>query len=172
MGRTSFARWPCSIARAMDLVGDTWTPLIVREAFYGYRRFDEFQRELGIARNTLTDRLRLLVDAGVMTRETYRSDPPRQEYVLTEMGRDLFGVLAALSRWGDRWLAGDDGPPTGFRHVRCGQTTHAEVVCSECGEPLRDAETTWHMGPGYPERLAARPDVRERFRVAGEPRTG
>lgn len=167
MGRTSFARWPCSIARAMDLVGDTWTPLIVREAFHGFRRFDEFQRELGIARNTLADRLRLLVDAGVLARETYRDDPPRQEYVLTEMGRDLFGVLAAVARWGDRWLAGEEGPPTEFRHAPCGHATHAEVVCAECGEPLRAAETTWHQGPGYPERLAARPDVQERFRVAG-----
>jgi len=87
----------------MDLVGDTWTPLILREAFYGYRRFDEFQRELGIARNTLTDRLRLLVHAGMMTREIYQSDPPRHDYDLTKMGRDFFPVLAALSRWGDQY---------------------------------------------------------------------
>jgi DNA-binding HxlR family transcriptional regulator len=150
----------------MDLIGDTWTPLILREAFYGYRRFDEFQHELGIARNTLTDRLRLLVDNGLMRRQAYQVDPPRHEYLLTEMGRDFFPVLAALSHWGDRWLAAEAGPPTELRHVRCGHTTHAEVVCAECGTPLRDEETTWHMGPGYPERLAARPNVQQRFTAA------
>jgi DNA-binding HxlR family transcriptional regulator len=171
MGRTSFAKWPCSIARAMDVIGDQWTPLILREAFYGYRRFDEFQQELGIARNTLTDRLRMLVDSGLMTRQAYQSDPVRYDYLLTGMGRDFFPVLAALARWGDQWLAGEDGPPTEFHHARCGHATHAEVVCAECGQPLRGSETTWHLGPGYPPRLAARPDVVKRFEAAGQAST-
>ncbi|NUR03041.1 MAG: helix-turn-helix transcriptional regulator, partial [Streptomyces sp.] len=86
MKRTSFSNWPCSIARTMDLVGDAWTPLVLREAFYGIRRFDEFQKELGIARNTLADRLRLLVDEGLLDKRPYQDEPVRHDYVLTEKG--------------------------------------------------------------------------------------
>jgi DNA-binding HxlR family transcriptional regulator len=163
MKRVSFAKWPCSIARTVDLLGDAWTPLVLREAFYGIRRFDDFQESLGIARNTLTDRLGRLVEEGVLDKQLYQSVPRRYEYVLTEKGRDFFGVLAALSRWGDRWLAGADGPPVTIHHETCGHDTHAEVVCAECGEPLRSEETSWRMGPGYPERLKSRPDVQRRF---------
>jgi DNA-binding HxlR family transcriptional regulator len=163
MKRASFARWPCSIARAMDLLGDWWTPLVLREAFYGIRRFDEFQRELGIARNTLAARLRRLAGEGLLERQLYQREPARYEYVLTEKGRDFFGVLAAMSAWGDRWLAGEDGPPVVFRHESCGRDTGAEVVCAGCGEPMRAQDTTMRMGPGYPERLKSRPDVRRRF---------
>ncbi len=166
MKRTSFAKWPCSIARAVDLIGDPWTPLILREAFYGYRRFDEFHKELGIARNTLTDRLRMLVEAGVMARHPYQEDPVRYDYVLTDMGRDFFPVLAAIARWGDRWLAGAAGPPTEFRHTDCGHVTHGQVVCAECGQPLSEDNTAWQMGPGYPPHIAARPDVAKRFAAA------
>src|SRR5438105_15122374 len=84
MKRTSFARWPCSIARTMDLLGDWWTPLVLREAFYGIRRFDEFQQELGIARNTLAERLRRLVDEGLLEKQLYTSTPRRYDYVLTD----------------------------------------------------------------------------------------
>ncbi|MGW5655284.1 winged helix-turn-helix transcriptional regulator [Streptomyces humi] len=163
MKRTSFAKWPCSIARTVDLLGDHWTPLVVREAFYGIRRFDEFQQELGIARNTLTDRLHRLVDEGVLEKRQYEAEPPRYDYVLTEKGRDLFAVLAAMSAWGDRWLAGERGVPVVFHHEACGHDTAAEVVCAQCHTPLRAGETSMRMGPGYPERLAQRPDVRRRF---------
>ncbi|MER6461940.1 winged helix-turn-helix transcriptional regulator [Streptomyces sp. NPDC001288] len=163
MKRTSFATWPCSIARTVDLLGDHWTPLVVREAFYGIRRFDEFQRELGIARNTLTDRLRHLVDAGILERRPYEAEPPRYDYVLTEKGRDLFAVLAAMSAWGDRWLAGESGVPVVFHHESCDHDTTAEVVCAQCRAPLRAGDTSMRTGPGYPERLARRPDVRRRF---------
>jgi DNA-binding HxlR family transcriptional regulator len=120
MRRTSFVNWPCSIARTMDLLGDWWTPLVLREAFYGIKRFDAFQRELGIARNTLTDRLRRLVDEGLLEKRAYQRDPMRYDYVLTEKGRDFFGVLAAMSSWGDRWLSGDEGVPVVFHQDRCG----------------------------------------------------
>src|SRR3954468_23923624 len=152
MRRTSFAHWPCSVARTMDLLGDAWTPLVLREAFYGIRRFDEFQQELGIARNTLTDRLRRLVDEGLLEQRHYQDEPRRYDYVLTEKGRDFFGVLAAMSRWGDRWLAGDEGAPVAFHHDTCGHDTEAEVVCAVCREPLRAEDTSMRMGPGYPER--------------------
>ena len=84
----------------MDLLGDWWTPLVLREAYYGIRRFDEFQQELGIARNTLSDRLRRLVEEGLLEKELYSTEPKRYEYLLTEKGRDFFGVVAAMSRWG------------------------------------------------------------------------
>ncbi|MFJ9817426.1 winged helix-turn-helix transcriptional regulator [Streptomyces sp. NPDC101151] len=166
MKRTSFTGWPCSIARAIDLLGDHWTPLVVREAFYGISRFDEFQQELGIARNTLTDRLRRLVDEGVLEKRPYEAEPPRYDYVLTEKGRDLFAVLAAMSRWGDRWLAGEEGVPVVFHHHTCGHDATAEVVCSMCRKPLRSQDTSMRMGPGYPERLKRRPDVQRRFGTA------
>jgi DNA-binding HxlR family transcriptional regulator len=163
MRRTSFANWPCSVARTMDLLGDWWTPLVLREAFYGIRRFDEFQRGLGIARNTLSDRLRRLVAEGLLEKREYQRDPVRHEYLLTESGREFFAVIMAMNRWGDRWLAGEAGPPITVHHEACGHDTHAEVVCAHCGEPLRSEDTALRMGPGYPEKLARRPEVLARF---------
>jgi DNA-binding HxlR family transcriptional regulator len=165
MKRTSFARWPCSIARTMDLLGDWWTPLVLREAFYGIRRFDEFQQVLGIARNTLTDRLTRLVEEELLEKQAYQTQPVRYDYVLTEKGRDFFPVLAAMTRWGDKWLATEAGPPITFHHETCDHDTHAEVVCSACAQPLRSAETTMRLGPGYPEKLKQHPEVRRRFQL-------
>ncbi|MCU1643932.1 MAG: hypothetical protein JWN03_4207 [Nocardia sp.] len=163
MKRTSFANWPCSVARTMDLLGDWWTPLVLREAFYGIRRFDEFQQELGIARNTLSERLRRLVEAGLLEKQVYETMPVRHEYVLTESGRDFYGVLLAMTAWGDRWLSGEAGPPVVTRHEGCGHDAEAEVVCSHCGERLEWPDVTPRPGPGYPPKLLARPDVRRRF---------
>ncbi|MFI6873481.1 winged helix-turn-helix transcriptional regulator [Streptomyces sp. NPDC050400] len=163
MRRTSFADWPCSIARTMDLLGDWWTPLVLREAFYGITRFDGFQQELGIARTTLAERLRRLVDEGLMEKRAYETAPVRHDYVLTEKGRDFFGVLAAMNAWGNRWLSGDEGSPVVFEHDRCGHVGDAAVVCADCGEPLTADTVRPRTGPGYPPRLAARPDVRARF---------
>jgi DNA-binding HxlR family transcriptional regulator len=165
MKRTSFANWPCSVARTMDLLGDWWTPLVLREAFYGIRRFDEFQSGLGIARNTLADRLRRLVDEGLLEKQPYQRDPVRYDYLLTDKGRDFFGVIAAMMRWGDRWLAEEAGPPITMHHHSCGHDTHAEVVCASCREPIRAEDITMNMGPGYPPKIAQRPDVRRRFGV-------
>ncbi|MFJ4658930.1 winged helix-turn-helix transcriptional regulator [Nocardia sp. NPDC088792] len=163
MKRTSFANWPCSVARTMDLLGDWWTPLVLREAFYGVRRFDEFQRELGIARNTLAERLRRLVDAGLLEKHVYETVPVRHEYLLTESGRDFYGVIAAMTTWGDRWLAGEAGPPIIGHHETCGHDGQAEVVCSHCKQPLEAGTVTPRPGPGYPRKLLLRPDVRRRF---------
>jgi DNA-binding HxlR family transcriptional regulator len=153
MKRTAFADWPCSLARSVDLLGDWWTPLVLREAFYGVRRFDDFQRRLGIGRNILTQRLNRLVAEGMFERQPYQDRPLRHEYVLTEKGRDFFPVVAAIVRWGDRWLAGDDGPPLLLHHTACDHDTQAEVVCSHCGEPLDVREVRGRPGPGYPPRL-------------------
>ena len=152
MKRTSFAKWPCSIARTVDLIGDGWTPIVLREAFYGTTRFDDFERVLGIGRNVLSQRLGRLVEEGLMERQAYQQNPPRYDYVVTEKGRELFPVLAAMMAWGDRWLA-PNGPPLLFRHDTCGQDTHAEVVCSECREPLELDDVKPHLGPGFPDRL-------------------
>ena len=153
MKRTSFARWPCSIARTVDLVGDGWTSLVLREAFYGTTRFDDFERVLGIGRNVLSERLRRLVDEGLLEREAYQQNPPRYDYVLTAKGREFFPILAAMMAWGDRWLAPSEGPPALLRHRTCGHDMHAEVVCSECREPLELDDVQPRLGPGFPDRL-------------------
>jgi DNA-binding HxlR family transcriptional regulator len=166
--RASFDSWPCSIARTADLLGDGWTLLVLREAFYGEARFDGLTEALGIARNTLADRLRRLVDAGLLEKRPYQSDPVRHDYLLTEKGRDFFGVLAAINAWGDRWMAGGDGPPVTTRHDVCGSDTRALVVCSGCGEPLHADDVTARPGPGYPARLLDDPGVQRRFGLTAQ----
>jgi DNA-binding HxlR family transcriptional regulator len=161
--RASFEGWPCSIARAADVLGDGWTLLVLREVFYGEARFDGLTRSLGIARNTLADRLRRLVDAGLLEKRPYQSEPVRHDYVLTQKGSDFFGVLAAFSAWGDRWMADGDGAPVTMRHDVCGSDAHARVVCSACGEPLHADAITARPGPGYPARLLDDAGVQRRF---------
>jgi DNA-binding HxlR family transcriptional regulator len=132
----------------MDLLGDQWTLLVLREAFGGVRRFDRFQAELGIARNTLTERLDRLTGAGLLDRVRYQDRPARYEYPLTEMGRDFFPVLAAMIRWGDDWLGDGSGPPTLLRHLDCEKTTHATVECAHCGGALSADRVAMEPGPG------------------------
>jgi DNA-binding HxlR family transcriptional regulator len=132
----------------MDLLGDQWTLLVLREAYHGVRRFDRFQSSLGIARNTLTERLDRLTGAGLLDRVRYQDRPARYEYPLTEMGRDFFPALAAIIRWGDRWLDGGAGPPALLRHLDCGQHTAAEVRCPHCGGPLDADRVEFEPGPG------------------------
>ncbi|MFJ4970050.1 winged helix-turn-helix transcriptional regulator [Streptomyces sp. NPDC088755] len=163
MRRTSFENWPCSVARTTDLLGDWWTPLVLREAFYGTRRFEDFQSELGIARATLTERLRRLVELDIMERRPYQDQPLRHEYLLTEKGEDFFGVLMAIVAWGDRWLADAAGPPVLFEHRPCGRHTHAQVVCDSCGRPLHPSDVRPRFGPGYPADRAALPRAQQRY---------
>jgi DNA-binding HxlR family transcriptional regulator len=146
----------------MDVMGDWWTPLVLQEAFYGCRRFDEFQSTLGLARQTLSDRLRRLVEEGLLEKEQYQTEPVRHEYVLTQKGRDFFPVLMAIARWGDEYLGTESGPPIRYRH-RCGHDTHAEIVCAHCAEPLTSSDTVMAMGPGYPAKLAQVPQIVARF---------
>lgn len=122
----------CSVARAMEILGERWTMLILREAFYGVRRFSELQRNLGIARNILSCRLQRLVSAGVLERRRYREEPERFEYRLTPMGHDLFPAIVAIMRWGDRHLSDEDEPPLILRHD-CGEDADARLTCSHCG---------------------------------------
>src|SRR3954453_5600353 len=148
MQRTSLADFRCSVARTVDVLGEWWTPLIVRDAFYGRTRFEEFQGALGIARNVLAARLERLVGAGIMERRRYREHPPRDEYLLTEKGRDLFPIIAALLAWGDRWTAGEAGPPLLLVHDSCGKAGPLRAVCDRCGEPFGVGNVRPSPGPG------------------------
>lgn len=137
-----------SVGRALDLLRDRWVFLILREAFFGVRRFGQLQRNLGISRNILSDRLRTLVAAGVLDRRAYRSEPAWYEYRLTEMGRALYPAIVMLMRFGDEHLAGPEGPPLILRHTPCGHDAAPIVVCSHCREQLRPTDVTPEAGPG------------------------
>ncbi|MFB4304340.1 winged helix-turn-helix transcriptional regulator [Actinomadura sp. NTSP31] len=154
MRRTRFDTWPCSIARTVDLAGDWWTPLVMREAFYGARRFDEFQQRLGLSRNVLAQRLDRLVEEDMLKRVPYQDRPVRHEYRLTEKGRDFFTVLAAMIRWGDRWLAGPAGPPVELRDRATGLPVDIAVVDAKTGRPIDIREIVATPGPGLPQELA------------------
>jgi DNA-binding HxlR family transcriptional regulator len=148
MQRTDFQAMPCSIARTLAVVGEAWTPLVLRDIVFGLTKFDELQRDLGVATNILTDRLNTLVGHGLLTREPYQRRPLRHRYELTEKGADLLPVLLALMRWGDRWAADPAGPPVTIVHHGCDAVTEPTMTCSECGEPLRAAEVGARGGPG------------------------
>ena len=137
----------CSIARAMEILGERWTFLILREAFYGVRRFSDMQRNLGIARNILSTRLQTLVRAGILERRLYHEEPERFEYRLTQAGRDLYPAVIAIMKWGDEYLADEAGPPVVLRHT-CGDVIDPVLVCNCCGRPLHPHDVTPEPGPG------------------------
>ncbi|WP_033440489.1 winged helix-turn-helix transcriptional regulator [Saccharothrix sp. NRRL B-16314] len=126
----------CSVARTLEVVGERWTLLIVRDALMGITRFDGFLNSLPIARNVLSDRLNGLVDHGVMERVQYQDRPPRHEYLLTGKGRELMSVIVVLMEWGDRHLPLPPGPPAMAGHTGCEGTVRAELVCDSCDEPV------------------------------------
>lgn len=132
----------CSLARALSVIGDRWTLLVLREAFLRVRRFDDFQRNLGVARRVLTERLKHLVDHGVLEKAVYQETPLRHEYRLTEKGLGLYPVVISLVHWGDEYYAGREGPPLLHRHLNCGHDFRSVLTCSECGEAVhpRDVE--------------------------------
>lgn len=134
--KPDFGAMNCSIARALDVLGESWTLLILRDALQGLRRFDQLQTSLGVATNVLTARLKRLVDLGLLERRAYRERPRRFEYLPTAQARDLAPVLIGLLQWGDKYLAGENGPPRTLVHVGCGQATSAQLVCASCGEPV------------------------------------
>ncbi|MGH3165752.1 MAG: winged helix-turn-helix transcriptional regulator [Trebonia sp.] len=148
MQRTHFGEMTCSIARTLDVAGEPWSPLIVRNIFVGINRFDQLQESLGISRKVLAERLRWLTETGVLERREYSGKPVRYEYALTEMGVDLVEVLMVMVRWGDKWLAGEAGPPVLYRHHACGQISHVELHCSECGKPMGPTGIDVLPGPG------------------------
>ncbi|WKG05046.1 helix-turn-helix domain-containing protein [Mycolicibacterium sp. HK-90] len=148
MPKQSFSDIACSIARAVDVVGQRWTPLILRDLFAGLARFEDIRRDLGIASNILAARLDELEGHGIVERRQYQSAPPRHEYVLTDKGRDLYPVIVMLLAWGDKWQTGADGPPALLVHTECGCVTTAKAVCVECGGELRADTVSVTAGPG------------------------
>jgi DNA-binding HxlR family transcriptional regulator len=148
MPKHAFADISCSIARAVDVVGQRWAPLILRDLFAGMSKFEDLRRDLGIASNILAARLDDLERHGVVTRRQYQSAPARYEYVLTEKGRDLFPVIATLLAYGDKWLSAPSGPPTLTVHSDCGHVTTAKTVCAECGGELNADNAIHGPGPG------------------------
>jgi DNA-binding HxlR family transcriptional regulator len=148
MERTSFAEMRCSLARSLELIGDWWTPLVLRDLFLGVNRFDVLAEDLGISRNLLTRRLKALEENGVVARRAYQERPPRYEYVLTEAGRDLVPILLALTAWGDRWAQPEEGAPILFRHNKCGCQFQPRIVCSACGKGFGAEDVTLLPGPG------------------------
>jgi DNA-binding HxlR family transcriptional regulator len=129
----------CSIAGTLEIIGDRWSILILRDAFRGVRRFEEIQQDLGIARNVLTDRLNKLVDHGVLERRQYQDRPARFEYRLTPKGVDLSPALVALMRWGDKHLAGEEGP-TVLVHEACGTPIDQTFICWDCDTTVAPAQ--------------------------------
>ena len=148
MRAAEIAEQRCSIARPAALLGDRWTLVILRQAFTGTKRFDDFQQSLDISRSLLADRLGRLVDAGVLRREPYKDAVrTRDRYRLTEMGLDLYPVLMALREWGDRYMA-EEGPPLEVRHRDCGGEPTIELRCSRCGEEVGARDAQARPGPG------------------------
>jgi DNA-binding HxlR family transcriptional regulator len=144
--RSSVSHLNCSVARTLDVVGEWWTLLIVRNIMLGQRRFEAIQADLGIARNILSDRLNTLVAHDIVTRVKYHDHPERFEYQLTPKGNDLFPVIAALMAWGDKWAA-PEGPPLEMRHT-CEGRGLPQLVCDACGEPMALCDTRAKAGPG------------------------
>ena len=138
----------CSVARTLEVLGDRWTFLILREIFFGVHRFDLFQKNLGIARNILADRLKRLVAQDILERQQYQEHPPRYEYRLTERGRDLYGIILGVIRWGDRWLDDGAGAPLLLHHVSCGHDLTSVTACAHCGEEVKPQDGTYRDGPG------------------------
>jgi DNA-binding HxlR family transcriptional regulator len=149
MRHDALANMPCAIARSMAVLGERWTIVILRSAFTGARRFEDYQSSTGIARNILADRLKTLVEHGILERRPYAEHPGRTlyEYRLTEKGFDLYPVLLSLMQWGNKYGGFDDGPPMELEHRTCGHVTTPQLVCSECGEPLHAREVRAHVAP-------------------------
>ena len=147
MQRTNFGEMACSIARTLDVIGEPWSPLILRDVWVGFRRFDQIQADLGISRKVLTERLNHLVDKGVLVRTPY-DERPRYEYHLTEKGTELLDLLMVMVGWGDRWVAGERGRFVVYRHRGCGAIANVDLCCDQCGEPMHAPDVEVLPGPG------------------------
>ena len=146
LGRT-YEDQICSISRTLEVVGERWTLLIVRDVFFGLRRFGDLQASLGVARNVLTERLNRLVEDGILERVPYQELPTRYEYVLTEKGLELLPVLLAMMRWGDKHARPAAGLPRLIRHAGCGGDAELQVVCTKCEKVLGPADLEILPGP-------------------------
>ena len=155
----------CSIARSLEVIGERWSVLVIREVFFGRRRFSEMQRSLGVARNVLASRLQRLVDEGVLERRQYSERPVRHEYFLTEKGLDLWPTVVSLMHWGDKHLPLPGGPPAHIVHQgECGGTVNDRRICERCGSELGVREAKAVRGPGMEAALRSR-EARRRTRA-------
>ncbi|MFI5026254.1 MAG: winged helix-turn-helix transcriptional regulator [Solirubrobacterales bacterium] len=156
--RNDYPDQTCSIARSLEVIGERWTLLIVRDVMNGRRRFDELQQGLGIARNVLSARLQRLIEEDILERRPYQESPERYEYFLTEKGLDLWPALVALLAWGDRHSPNPEGPPMLIVHKECGGAVNDRGTCQECGKVLRARVARAIPGPGMmePVELARR----------------
>lgn len=160
MSRADLSRDPCTVARAVELVGEPWTLMVLRELFLGTRRFDDFQRLTGASPHLLSRRLRRLEAEGVVTRRAYSQRPLRHEYRLTEKGRDLWPVIVALKAWGDRWAEPQGEPPMQLRHKGCGARMIPRMVCPECGEPMEARDSAVEVSDDWARARAAKRGAR------------
>lgn len=148
MQRTSFSEFACSVARTLDVVGEWWSPLILRDVFLGVTRFEQIQEDLGIPRKVLAERLATMVAQGVLEQTPYRNGRTRYEYHLTDKGRDFLTALIALMNWGDRWLSSDGGAPIRVIHTNCGGEVETRLICKCCGKTLNSQDVRGTPGPG------------------------
>ena len=153
MLRHDYPGLDCSVAKALEVIGERWSLLIVRDVMHGHRRFGEMQESLGIARNVLSARLQRLVDEDILERRAYQENPPRHEYFLTEKGLDLWPALIALLHWGDRYSAGPEGPPRLIVHKECGGPVNERGICERCGQVLTARDAKQVPGPGLEKAL-------------------
>lgn len=162
MARNKIDNLNCSLADSLNLIGEWWTILILRESFFGTRRFEDFQQHLGIARNILTARLSTLCDNGILERVPVKEGAKRHEYRLTTMGRDLLTVIIALTQWGDRWLRKEQGAPVKFIERGSGEVIPEVSVRSKDGRQLTTRDLAMIPGPG------ANDETRERLQLITE----
>jgi len=138
----------CSVARTLSVIGDTWTMMIIRNAFLGIRRFDDFQKNLGVTRHVLTDRLNTLVQENILYKAPYTESQKRFEYRLTQKGLDLHPILMSIIHWGDTYMDHGQGVPLYYIHKECGHKFRPILICSECYKPINAKEVTVLPGPG------------------------
>src|SRR3954452_20883471 len=148
MQRTDFSAMACSIARTLDVIGEPWSPLILRDVWVGMHRFEQIQSDLGVSRKVLAERLKWLVECRGARRRQYETSPPRFESLLTDKGAELVDLLMVMVAWGDRWTDDGTGPPVLYRHHACGQISHVELRCAHCAEPMRADDIELLPGPG------------------------
>ena len=149
MLRHDYPGQACSVAKSLEVIGERWSLLIVRDVMNGNRRFCEIQDSLGIARNVLSARLQRLIDEDILERRAYQESPPRHEYFLTEKGLDLWPALIALIGWGDRHSTGPEGPPSVIVHKECGGEVSDRGICERCGEVLNARDAAQVPAPGF-----------------------
>ena len=149
----SFADMQCSVARTLDIIGDAWTPLVLRDIALGISRFDAIQRNLGLSRKVLAQRLRSLVEHDVVSRTAYQDAPVRHDYRLTDKGKDLAMVLIAMQQFGDKWVFGPERAPVVWHHLSCGQQSEPVLCCDKCGQPVGPDDALPGPGPGFDPAL-------------------